>query len=169
MIYLLSDNSVVTAKGFTPQNAITTVPDTFTQEDYPFLYAQESTDPETGAQVWTVMVDELAKGDALIQKTTANIKTQLHTEYIADINTEMTSIFNTTDRDKASAMYNTWNEWKNDASFFSSKGLLDEYGNALDTATKIATYANQKLNQCKDYSVFLMTREKQFRDEIALL
>jgi hypothetical protein len=164
-IYILSDNSVVSATGFTPLGTVKIVPDTFTKEDYPFLYTQ--TNPETGEI--EVLLNEIAKGEWLASKSVADEKTLLHSQYIADIDEQMTLIFHTTDRDKASAMYNTWQEWKNDPSFFSGKGLLDEFGNSLDSAVKISTYANQKLNQCKDYSVFLMLREKQFRDAIALL
>lgn len=172
MIYLVKNGNqfdVVEAIGFIPKNTIAPVPSSYPKEDYPFLYGEQVTDVETGELVWQVSLDSVAKGASISEADVASQKTALHTSYIDDINTEMVSIFGTTDRDKASAMYNTWKEWKDDPSFFADKGLFDEFGAALDTAAKIATYANQKLSQTKQYSVFLMTREKQFRDAVALL
>lgn len=169
--YLIYENGqfhVKKTSGYKPDNSVAIIPENISKNDYPYLYGEQVDDGE-GNLVWQVAIDNIAKGVAISKIDIASQKTALHTAYIDDINTEMVSIFGTTDRDKASAMYNTWKEWKDDPSFFADKGLFDEFGAALDTAAKIATYANQKLSQTKQYSVFLMTREKQFRDAVALL
>lgn len=170
--YLINNNgsfSVQRAKGFKPKNAVAVVPDSFAKDDYPFLTGQEVYDEVLEANVWQVVLDDTAKGDALSEESKESQKVSLRASYIADIDAEMMRIFGTVDRDKANALYNTWYEWLKDPSYFADKGLLDDEGLAMDTSGKIYSFAQTKVNLCKDYSVFLIQREKQYRDAVAAL
>ena len=148
--------------GFKPSKAVAVVPESFTKEDYPFLYAD--LEEVEGVSQWVVKLDEVAKGQAILEADKEEQKKTLRAQYIADIDAEMIRIFGTVDRDKANALYNTWYEFKKDPSFFADKGLLDDDGLPLDTASKVADFAQNKINECKSYAVFLINREKQYID-----
>lgn len=148
--------------GFTPPNTIGVVPKNIAREDWPYLQASQVTDPETGDTTWEITVDEVAKGEALLKNQTEQTKKELRASYIADIDAEMTRIFGTTDRDKANALYNTWYEFLKDPAYFADQGLTDDSGLPLDTASKVAAYAQVKVNECKNYAVFLIRREKEY-------
>jgi len=169
MRYYLLDNGLVEKRTSRPSNALAEVPSHIDMNDYSYLKVETVVDDQTGSQIISVAVDDIKKGQVIHEQNISNEKTRLHSEYITDINTEMLNIFGTTDRAEASALYNTYKEWKEDPSFFSAKGLVDEHGAALDTASKVSIYAQQKIEQCKDYSVFLIQRKKQFKDAVALL
>ena len=160
--------SVQKTTGFKPANAIAVVPESIDKSDYKFITGVE-VDDGNGGTYWQAQVDETAKGLAISENQKVENRKAARVSYIADIDQEMTNIYGTTDRDKASSMYLTWQLWRDDPSFLSDKGLIDEHGEPLDTASKISIYAIQKIDQCKDYSVFLMTREKQYKDELALI
>jgi len=160
------DFYVKTCEGFVPEGYVAKVPDSFTRQDFPFLKSRVIQDPELQIDVLEVYLDEIAKGEHLMELSIEEQKTTYKQSYYSDIDNEMTRIFGTTNRDKANSLYNTWKIWLDDPSFFSDKGLVDENGEALDTASKISIYANLKLEQTKDYSVFLMTREQQLKQEL---
>lgn len=168
--YLIKDGEnyyVKGASGYKPNGAVAIVPTAFEKSDFPFLKGEMV--QEDGAQYYNVVIDQVAKGNDIAANQLDQNKKDLRAQYLADIDQEMTNIFGTTNREKASSMFQTWKEWKDDPSFFSDKGLYDEFGSPLDTASKISIYAVQKINQAKDYSVFLMTREKQYKDALAAL
>jgi len=58
--FILSDNSIITARGFIPENALAEVPDWVDKEDYPFLYAEQELNQETQELVWVVKFNESA-------------------------------------------------------------------------------------------------------------
>ena len=170
--YLIKNDEnfhVQMCKGFKPANAIATVSNDVAKDDYPYLYAELELDEETQIESWVIKINNIAKGEAINSQFVIDEKKRLRAEYIADIDAEMTNIYATVDRDKASSLYLTWRIWIDDPAFFSDKGFTDDLNQPLDTASKITNYANQKINLCKSYSVFLMTREKQYRDAVALL
>lgn len=161
--------SVIKARGFRPPTAVAVVPDSIDKSDYPFLYPETVTDPETRIDSIEIKVDTISKGTAILDDQKKAQESALHASYIADIDAEMIRIFGTTDRDKASALYNTWYEFLKDPAYFADKGLTDDQGLPLDTASKVTVYAQAKVNACKDYAVFLINREKQFKDARAAL
>lgn len=166
--FLVTDdfqNFKVLRRKYAPENSIAKVPSNIPEEDYPFVIGEQVDDGD-GNMVWQAIIDPIAKGESLTEIEKENQKTLAHSQYIASIDTEMISIFGSTDRDEANALYNTWKEWKEDPIYFSDKGLLDEFGAALDTGSKISIYAQQKIDQCKEYSVFLINRKKQFKEEL---
>lgn len=167
-VYLIKkDNtfSVMKCSGFTPKNSVGRVPDSIDPADYPFLYGELLIENEI--ETWVIKIDEIAKGEALAKENNKELKAATHASYIADIDAEMKNIFGTINRDKANSLYNSWYEWMRDPSYFADKGLVDDLGVPLDTSGKVYNYSLNKINQSKDYSVFLITRERQFRQEIA--
>ena len=169
MFFLIQNESkfeVIEANGFKPKQYLCEVPSSISKDDHDFVVG-EQIDAGNGEMIWQAIVDDVAKGNAITEKTNSDFKSAAHASYIADIDAEMKNIFGTTDRDKANALYNTWYEWLKDPSYFADKGLLDDQGLPMDTSGKIYTHAQMKINLCKDYSVFLIQREKQFRDAIA--
>lgn len=170
--YLMQDGErfyVKQCNGYKPDGYVAVLPSSIEKADFPFVKARTVHNEELGIDVLEVYVDDIMKGEAIIDAQTEQSKIDFRKSYLADIDAEMKRIFGTTNRDKANSLYMTWKLWKEDPSFFSDKGLLDGNGDPLDTASKISIYAQQKIDESKDYSVFLITREKQYKDALAAL
>ena len=165
--YLIKKNneySVVLAQGFVPRDVVSIVSDTFAEEDLKFLKTR--TVMLDGQETVEVYVDDVAKGVHLSNQSKSHERSLAREAYISDIEAEMFRIFGSTNRDKTAAFYNMWKAWVLDPAFFSVKGLKDEHGDPLDTASKVSMYAQQKIEQAKDYSVFLLKREEQYLEQL---
>lgn len=157
---------VQSCRGFKPASAVAEVPKSISREDYPYLKVRNVLDPELQIEVLEVYVDQELKGLKMVEDSKGVETSAIYDSYLSDIEVEMKRIYGTTNQHKANALYNTWQLWLTDPSFFSDKGLKDENGDDLNTASKISIYAQLKLEQSKDYSVFLMTREQQRDSEL---
>jgi len=119
---------------------------------------------------------------ALTEDATQAI-TEKYMEMDADVYAQMEVVFGTKKSDSATAFYETWKQMSAKPELFSPEDLTAEKeiiaadgqtvlfaeGDALDTDTKITTYANRLLEIADLYSVFRMKRIKQFRDEKAAI
>lgn len=86
-----------------------------------------------------------------------------------DVYGQMQLVFGTTNPESAQATYETWKLMVDFPGDYSSLGLKDELGNNLDNEQAIIDYANVKINQARQYSVFRIQKIKVFKEEKAQL
>ncbi len=139
-----------------PEGALVELPQSISESDH--KYVSGSFD----GSVWTAFVDS-AKQTEVNKKES---KSNLYDGYFSDVDTEMITEFGTNNTVNLLFKYLTWTMMKQDPGFYSTKGLEDESGNALDTNTKVYDYANQNIIKAMDYSVFVFNKEKELRDNI---
>lgn len=90
-------------------------------------------------------------------------------EMNADVYAQMLQVMGTNKPDSATAFYETWKLMTAKPELFSPEGLLDDAGNPLDTNQKVVEYAAAKIAGAEAYSVYRMTRIKQFKAEKAAI
>ena len=81
-----------------------------------------------------------------------------------DVYDEMYEVFGTNNADSAVAYERTWEMMKADPSAWSSLGLKDIMGNALDTEQKVLDFANNRIEAVVAYGKWRMQRIEQFRE-----
>lgn len=109
---------------------------------------------------------QTAKALAVKQKLVGDAYNLMNT----DVLTEMANVFGTTKPESASAYKDTWEMMASTPSDWEGAGLKAsfavagfEVGDALDTETKVQSYANAKLAQVKTYGIWRMQRIEAFR------
>ena len=155
-----------------PSYAIAQVPPEIDRDDYEFLTVESNPEPFNPDSLeeyreWIVSVDEVKKGEKIAIDFNENEKARLYKEYLQSIDDQMILTFGTTNRDTANAKFLTWKEMISDPDTYADQGLFDDNGVEMTTFTAIFDYATAKIQRAKDYSIFLMKREKQYDDDIA--
>lgn len=165
LVKMGKDYTVVGASGKEPKNSLGEVPEKFSREDYPYL---KSRSVEAGDVVINEFyIDETEKDKESIKKKKKKKKKESRSKYLTDIDKKMISIFGTTNRDKANSLFLTWMLMKDDPSYYIDKGLKDSEGNDLDSEELVAIYSAKKIEESKEYSVYLIDRKKELDKQIS--
>lgn len=172
------DISVRPVQGFTPQNTIGVVPHNIAMEDWPFLQAAQSNDPETGQPVWSFTVDTTAKANALEEQSKKDDIAAAYQAMSDEVDAKMYEVFRTLKPEYASAEYETWQDMVKRPSAYSGLGLKIDHqlnnvddtelfspGSALDTDQKITDFATRKVALAEAYGTFRVQRIQQFKNE----
>lgn len=166
------------AKGFVPKDSIGLLPENIAKEDWPYLQASQSNDPQTGEPVWNITVDSSAKAIAVAEQSKKDDIAAAYKAMSDEVDAKMYEVFRTLKADYATAEYETWQDMKKRPSAYSGLGLkvdhqinnVDETelfspGSALDTDQKILDYATRKIELAEAYGTFRVQRIQQFKNE----
>ena len=181
MVYLVKRGEkffTTSAKGFTPKGSVGLVPQNIAVEDYPYLTASQSNDPETGQPVWNITVDATAKANALAEQSKKDDIATAYKTMSDEVDAKLYEVFRTLKPEYATAEWNTWNDMVKRPASYAGLGMkidhqLDDAqgtelfspGSALDTAEKITQYATRKIALAEEYGTYRVQRIQQFKNE----
>jgi hypothetical protein len=89
-------------------------------------------------------------------------ETELYNAMKADIATEMTKVFSTVNKETASFRFQLWTRML-------AKPEMHLVSSGLSTIQEVVDYSTAKINEADLYSVYVVSRENQFRADKALL